>query len=71
MPFGTVEMIQLGLLSDPENAQREEAHKVNEKLGSKRKERAPQIPFVMDQLACGNMKLQQEQRHGHREDAVA
>jgi hypothetical protein len=71
MPFGTVEMIQLGLLSDPENAQREEAHKVNEKLGSKRKERTPQIAFTMDQLACRNVKLQQEQRHGHREDPVA
>jgi hypothetical protein len=71
LPLGTLEMIQLSLLSDPENAQRQEAHQVNEKLGSKRKERTPQIAFAMDQLACWNMKFQQKQCHGNRENAVA
>ena len=71
MPLGMLEMIQLGLLSHPENTQSEEAHKVNEKLGSKGKERTPQIAFALDQLACWNMKFQQKQCHGHREDAVA
>ncbi len=63
--------VQLCLLAIPENSQCHEAHDVADELGRGPGECAPQLALAVDHLAGGHVEIQNQQRHGHGEDAVA
>ena len=77
------ELAELGLLANPEDSQRQEAHQVGEQV---RRERAqhipdrvlggqragrPQRPGRMERIAGPHRKTEHQQRQRHREDAIA
>jgi hypothetical protein len=65
------DVVELGLLAHPENAERNEAHQVNEQLRKQMHEGAAQIGFTVNELFCRHMKFEEKQSHGHAEDAIA
>src|SRR5271169_1239276 len=71
MTLRSLQVVQLRLLPNPKNAERQKAHQVNEKLRSEQDQCMAQIAFAPDQLLRGHMKIEQEQRHRYAEDAVA
>ncbi len=74
------EMVELRLLRDPEDAERQKTHQIGNKAEPKRSQLAPQHVLVVlvsrldDLLNCLSyryMKVEHEQRHRDREDPVA
>jgi hypothetical protein len=64
-------MIELGLLTDPEDAEGHHAHQKNEQAGRKRKQQMPEIVFRVHGFAGRDPKVEHEQRHCYGEDSVA
>jgi len=64
-------MVELRLLANPENSQRQEAHKVGQQSRQKNPKRAPEIVFAVNGSGGGKAKVQNHQRHGDGENAVA
>ena len=65
------ELIQLRLLSDPEDAKCQKAHRVHDKARQERDQRAPQLSLGMNGAHRRNMDVQHQQRHCEREYAIA
>lgn len=68
---GAGEVVELRLLADPENAESEEAHHVHDQWRSERDQRVQEVAFGVDRFRGGDAEVEDEQRHGHAEDAVA
>src|SRR5262249_23666207 len=74
------EMVELRLLRDPEDAERQKAHNIRNKAKPKRSQLAPQyvlmvlvsrLEYLLNRFSRRHMKVEHEQRHRDREDAVA
>jgi len=65
------DVIELGLLARPEDAQGEEAHQVGHPLGAKSAKREQKIAFRTHLGGGGNVDVQHQQGHRHGEDAIA
>jgi hypothetical protein len=59
---GTSKLVQLRLLTDPENSQGH-AHKKNEQAWRRRDENAPEITLGMSSIIGGDTKIEHEQPH--------
>jgi hypothetical protein len=59
---GTSQLVQLRLLTDPENCQGH-AHKKNERAWRRRDQNAPEITLGMSSIIGGDTKIEHEQRH--------
>ena len=66
----TFQMIELRLLADPENAESEKAHKIDEDVGSKAEQGVKKVAIAVDDFGGGEAKVDGEQSHGDGEDAV-
>jgi hypothetical protein len=65
------EMIELRLLADPKNAERQKAHEIDEHARRQRDHRPPKPGFAMDGGFGGRVQIEHQQRHRHGKDAVA
>lgn len=63
-------MVELGLLTDPEDAERQDPHAQHEQTGGQRDQSAPKIVLTVDRVGGGDYEVEDEQRHGHCKDAV-
>src|SRR5664279_509106 len=68
---GAPQVIELGLLAYPENAQDHEAHHVHQQAGREAEKGVPEIMFAVDRFRSWGAKIECEQGHRDREDAVA
>ena len=68
---GALEMIELRLLADPENAERQEAQHIGEHAGREVHERAKQGRVIGNAMRFGDMDLQHDERHGNGKEPVA
>jgi hypothetical protein len=66
----TFQMIQLRLLADPENAEGEKAHEIDEDIGSKAEQRVKEVAIAMDDFGGGQAEVDGEKGHGDGENAV-
>jgi hypothetical protein len=66
-----LDVVQLGLLSGPEDPQREKAHAVYDPLRSQRGKGLDEFVLGVDLRSCGGVQVEHQQGHGYREDAVA
>ena len=62
---------ELRLLSEPEDAERHEAHEPGRRGRRERHQRRRELAFAVNVGGFGRMDLEDEQRHGDGEDAVA
>src|SRR5438034_1133665 len=67
---GALELAQLRLLADPEDAEGQEAHEVGDQVRHQVDERRREAPRLPDVRGGGHGEGQHEQRHAHGEDAV-
>jgi hypothetical protein len=74
------EMVELCLLRDPEDPEREKTHDIGNEAQPKRSQLAPQrvlivlvsrLDDLLNRLGGRYMKVKHEQRHRDREDSVA
>lgn len=68
---GAGKVIELRLLSDPENAVGHHAHQKNDEARQERNQRMPEIALGMNGFAGGHTQIENEQGHRYREDSVA
>src|ERR1700678_659157 len=68
---GAGEVVELGLLADPEEAVGHNAHQKNQQARGERDERAAEVVPGVDGFGGGNAKVEDEQGHGAGEDSVA
>src|ERR1700689_1994171 len=68
--LGALEMIQLRLLPNPENTEREEAHHVHEQTWCKGGHALQQIMFTVDRFAKRNVQIEHEQCHAYGKYSV-
>ena len=68
--IGASEVIELGLLADPEDAVGHDAHQEDEKARRESNQRAPEIAFGVNCFDGRNAEIEHEQRHGYGEDAI-
>jgi len=67
--IGAREVVELGLLSDPEDAVGHDAHEEDEQARGQCEKNAPEIVLRVDSIGGGDMKVENEQGHGDGEDA--
>ena len=65
-----LQIIQLRLLADPENAEREKTHQVHQQPRRNRNQAMPKIALAMDGFNRGRAQIKHKQRHGDGKDAV-
>lgn len=65
------EVIELGLLSDPEDAVGHEAHEEDDEARGESEEGVEKIALGVDGFARWNAEIEDEEGHGDGEDAVA
>jgi hypothetical protein len=68
---GAGEVVELGLLADPEDAVGHDAHQEDEQARGECDERAAKVVLGVDGFGRGDTKVETEQGHGDGEDAVA
>lgn len=68
---GAFEMVELRLLSDPEDAEGEDAHGEHQQARGEREECVGEVAFAVDGFRGGDLEVEDEQGHGDGEDAVA
>lgn len=69
--IGTGEMVELGLLADPEDAKGHNTHQKDQQARGEYEERFPEIVLGVDGFAGGNPEIEDEEGHGHGEYAIA
>ena len=67
---GAGEVVELGLLADPENAVGHDAHQENDEARGERDEGVPEIVLGVDGFGGGDAQVEDEQGHGDGEEAV-
>jgi hypothetical protein len=65
------DVVQLCLLSSPEDAQGKKAHEVGNPLGAERCQCIKQFALAVYLGGGRNVQIKHQQRHGHSKDAVA
>ena len=68
---GASEIVELGLLADPENAVGHDAHQEDDEARGECEEDVAEVVFGVDGFGGGDTKVEHEQGHGHGEDSVA
>src|SRR5271156_733669 len=68
---GAGEVVELGLLADPEDAVGQNAHQKNQQTRGERDEDAAEVVLGVNGFGGGDAKVEDEQGHGHGEDSVA
>lgn len=68
---GAGEIVELSLLADPEDAIGHDAHEEDEQARRECDEDAAEVVLGVDGLGGGDAKIEDEKRHGYREDAIA
>jgi len=69
--IGAGNVVELGLLTVPEDAEGEEAHEVHEELRDEGHEGEPEAALGVDGLAEWRVEIEDEEGHGDGEDSVA
>jgi hypothetical protein len=69
-PAGSRPVIELGLLADPQDAERVKARPVHDELGAERHQRVPHLLVAVNDLGSRYSQVEHHQGHGHREDPV-
>lgn len=69
--IGTAQVIELRLLTHPENSQSKKTHEVDENLRREGKEFVAEFVLVVDQFGRGDTEVDGKKGHGHAENAVA
>ena len=69
--IGAFQMVELGLLTDPENPQRQKAHHVHDEPRRKGGQAVPQIVLVVYGFQRGHAQIKRQQGHSEGEDAIA
>src|SRR5438105_11710922 len=64
------EIVELGLLAYPENAQRQKAHHVHEQTRREQNQGVAQITLVVYGFSRRNSKIEYEQGHSDREHTI-
>ena len=67
---GAGEVVELGLLADPEDAVGHDAHQKDEQAGREYEQGMPEIALGVNGFGGGDAEIEHEQGHGHGEDAV-
>ena len=67
---GASEVVELGLLADPEDAVGHDAHQEYDKARGEGDQGVPEIVLGMDGFGSGNAEVEHEQGHGDGEEAV-
>src|SRR5712692_5178855 len=71
MTVAARQLAQLSPLADPKNAQRHEAHRVDEGVWTEFGQLIPQLAVGgIGRAQCWHRKAKDEKRHAHREDAI-
>ncbi len=68
---GAGEVVELGLLADPEDAVGHDAHEEDEQARGECDEDAAKVVLRVDGFGGGDAQVEDEERHGYGEDAVA
>jgi len=68
---GAGEVVELGLLADPENAVGHDAHEEDDEARGERDQGVPEIVLGVDGFGGGDAQVEDEQGHGDGEEAVA
>ena len=71
MAIAAAEMIELRLLSDPEDSERQKTHHIDEDVRRHRNHGMLEIALAVDRICRRRPQVEHEQRHGDRENAVA
>jgi hypothetical protein len=66
-----LQVIELRLLSNPKDAQGHEAEKIDQEIGEQIEDRVLEIGLRPNELLSRDVKVEEKQRHGDTEDAVA
>ena len=69
--IGTFQIVELRLLSDPEDSQGEDAHGEHQQARSQRQKSPAEIVLSMDRFGKGDFEVEDEQGHRYGKDAVA
>ena len=67
---GPLDLAQLRLLPDPEDAEREKAHHVRDDRWKQAHQLAPEVRLRLNPADRGDREAEDKQRHAHREDPV-
>ena len=65
------DVIELGLLAGPEDAEGEKAHAVGHPLWAECAEGGGKFAFAVNLRGGGDVEVEDEERHGHGKDAIA
>ena len=68
---GAGEVVELGLLAEPEDSVGHDAHQEDDEARREREEDVAEVVFGVDGFGGGDAKVEDEQGHGHGEDSVA
>ncbi len=68
---GAGEVVELGLLADPEDAVGHDAHQKDDEARRENNESAAKVVLGVDGSGGGDMQVEDEQGHGDSEDSVA
>ena len=68
---GAGEIVELGLLADPEDAVGHDAHHENDEAWRENNESMAEVVLGVDSFGGGDAKVEHEQGHGNGEDSVA
>ena len=71
MTVGADEVVELCLLANPKNAERQKTHEIREQSRGERDQGALGVVVAVNGLRRRHAKVQHEQRHRDRENAVA
>lgn len=69
--MGPGQIIKLGLLAHPKDAERQKAHHIYEKSQGKKTQRAPEFPLGVCCRSRRHAEAEDKRRHCHCEDAAA
>jgi len=67
---GACEVVELGLLADPENSQGQETHHVYQQPRRQGHQSVPQFVLTVNCFSRRSAKIEHQQRHGHGKNAV-
>lgn len=68
---GAGEVVELSLLADPEDAVGHDTHEKDDEARGENDKGIAEVVLGVDGLGGGNVEVEDEQRHGDGEDAVA
>jgi hypothetical protein len=74
MAIASSEIVELSLLADPENAERQKTHQIGEEVRRKLDKSLPKFQIIGNWITNSthrNVKVEHKQRHRDGEDAVA